>query len=1048
MNKILLLLLFFLSFSNNAFSNENNECGVDENNQIEAYSINVCSNDVALNMSYSLLGFLYDEYVFPYGYTKFVDTEKIRKNQEDFSDYYKRFGVIFKDIFTAMNYITIAILYILIPYYIISGIVNSVGGNFLGQVDKSATAKRISVGVFLLVPINGITIAQIIILNASVISISGANFVLSTFLSFMQNNIPEIAEVDEFDGKINSIDETSIYWDYALLDVKKMTKIAICRNRTSQYLMEKQINVGENMDEFISCNSPNPNSIKTSIKNNEKINFTNENSFINYNLTGDDELYSSDVFFGNKITKSCNSDNTFEYSCGEIILPSQNINLEKVKISKFELNKRIIKDAEKISLSYNINEDINEKWNEFWDFLNQEGNSNFSDLSIVSQKNNKKIISYYYHQMVQNYLLNGIVFGKKEYENDSSFFSFLWENDGIPLIDIENEKELKIQEKFSEINEIAKKIEFLECVDDGSELVNSLNALNKIKNGTNSKKVSAKCLYYDSNNAEVIGLIDGELPVLFDGEDKEQKSIIINNKIKETIDSAEKEIRLVANKIYLIKKGVMNSFNKTIRSTQETDYEETYFNENILIQARQLGWGAIGSLIRRIIQETDSESKLQKSILTGIEYKENMRNNMVSLDIKEDKYKYPNLNNEINQVFNSFYNNEKLLKIEDLSITKYVDNYMEQQQESFQGSAEEVSLELFFDMLNILTENVSQFNKAMGINSSGIKTSNNENNELTECIKGNSSCGVPLIHPMQTINKLGKDILTFTTGVGASVVTIYLNKVALENIDDEKKEAKIKKGKSKKEMNKLKKNKAFKKVLPGFASNILSGDVFTLIISMFSTLFALLGAIGVFFAYILPLIPFFIFIMALIGWIVLLFQILMISNIWVALLFQPKSNGENKEGIQAIYNAIAQLLLRPSLITISLIISWFLFIILIIIVNLTVGPLLSKITETSHLLGLLDITFTLSFYAIIIYIVTQIAFKFIEYMPQKVFSAINVKATTEEDEMMKSLTQTATNLLAFYVVNDITNKSGEQIKRKNQIKKQIREERKRENKDE
>lgn len=1046
MKKFLLLLLFFLSFSNQVFSNEDLDCGVDKNNQIEAYSINVCSNDIALNMTYSLLGFLYDEYVFPYGYTKFVDTEKIRENQKDFSDYYKRFGIIFKDIFTAMNYITIAILYILIPYYVLSGIVNSVGGNFLGQVDKGATAKRIATGVFLLVPVNGITVAQIIILNLSVISISGANFVLSTFLAFMQNNIPEISEVGEFDSKIDSIDETSIYWDYALLDVKKMTKIAICRNRTSQYLMESQLIVGDNMEEFISCNSPSPSSLRTSIKNNEKINFSNKSSFINYNLSGDENLYSSDIYFGNKITQECNTDNTFEYSCGQIILPSQNITLEKVKLTKFEINKRIIKDAEEISLSYKINEDINEKWQKFWDFIQLEENSDFKDLSIVSQRNNKKIISYYYHQMIQNYLLNGLIFGKKEYEKDNSFFSFLWENDGIPLVNIENEKELKIQEKISDINAIAKQVEFLECVNDGTSLINTMNALDKIKNKNSSTKVSSKCLYYDNeNNLEVIGLIDGKLPIPIDGEDKIQKANLINNKIKETIDNSEKSIREIANRIYLIKKGTMNSFNKTIRSTRETDYQEKFFNENILIQARQLGWGAIGSLIRRVIQETDSDSKLQKSILTGIEYKENMGSNMVSLDIKEGEYKYPNLNNEINQVFNSFYNNTKLVKVEDLSITKYVDNYIEQQQDSYQGSAEEVSLSLFFDMLNILTDNVGQFNNAMGINSSGIKQEAGGNDELTECIKGNSTCGIPLIHPMQTINKLGKDILTFTTGVGAATVTIYLNKIAIDTINgdnDKDKEGTIKKGKD------SEKKKMLKKI--PILGNFIAGDVFSLIISMFSTLFALLGAIGVFFAYILPLIPFFIFIMALIGWIVLLFQILMISNIWVALLFQPKSNGENKEGIQAIYNSIAQLLLRPALITISLIISWFLFVVLIIIVNLTVGPILSKITETSHLLGLLDITFTLTFYAIIIYIVTQIAFKFIEYMPQKVFTAMNVKATTEEDEMMKSLTQTATNLLAFYVVNDITNKSGEQIKRKNEIKKQIREERKREreNKDE
>lgn len=1056
MKKIGLLLIIFFSFISTNVSAENLNCGVDENNQIITYSFDVCSNDISLNMTYSLLGFLYDEYVFPFGYTKFVDTEKIRENQSSYSDYYKRFGIIFNDIFISMNYITLVILYLLIPYYVLSGLVNSAGGDFLGDTDKAGTAKRIAIGIFLLVPIKGITIAQILILNLSLFSIAGANFILSGFLSFLQNSIPEISEVGEFDYKIDSVDENSIYWDYALLDVKKATKMALCRNRTSEYLLEKQLHVGDNMDEFINCNSPSPSSISTNIINNEEINLTNNSSFINYNVYDEknNNLISSKLFFGNNLTEQCNTDNTYKFYCGEIVFPSFNIQLENVKLNKYELDKRIISDAEHIDLSYTINQNIYEKWEKFWKEIessdstivekivnivdeNKKDKNDFSDLSIVSQRNNKKIVSYYYHQTIQNHLLNGIIYGKKKVEKDESFLSFIWGSDDITKIEIENKEKLKIQEKMDLVNNIAKNIETIECMDDGIDLVKTQNAYNKIKNNINSSNVRAKCLYFDNNkNTEVLGLIDGKIPVAKTKDEEKEILKLTNNKIKEIIDNTEIDIRKMANKIYLIKKGTMNSFNKSIRMTRQDGSNEKYFNEDVLIQARQLGWGGFGSLIRRVTEETEAESKLQKALLTGLVYNETMENNMVSSSVLQEGLKYPNLNKEIQMMFNSFYNNRKLKKIENLSLTKYIDSYIEQEQDNFQGSSEEVSLDLFFDIINVLTNNVNQFNISMGINSTGINTDSKTNNELTECIKGNNTCGVPLIHPMHSINKLGKDIISFTSGLFAASISIYTSSLLIDNKQKNKKDndGKIKEGKKNKAKKDFKKSKEFSK-LPSFFGKFIGGDIFTFIISMFSSLFALLAATGVFFAYILPLIPFFIFVMALIGWIVLLFQILIISNIWVALLFQPKNRGENTEGINAIKNAVAQLMLRPALVTTSLILAWSLFTILIIIVNLTVGPLLSKISETQHLFGIIDITFTLTFYAIIIYIVTQISFKMINELPKKVFASMNISAISEEDDLMESLTKTATTLLTFSVINKLTGYSNQKQRNLNQNKK-------------
>ena len=114
--------------------------------------------------------------------------------------------------------------------------------------------------------------------------------------------------------------------------------------------------------------------------------------------------------------------------------------------------------------------------------------------------------------------------------------------------------------------------------------------------------------------------------------------------------SSEIEIRKFVNKLYMIKKSIMDSFNESVKKFENSKKEaktpgdilEKYpYENNILVQSRQLGWGSFGSLMRRIIQEKDGEAKLKKSLLVGLNYNENMSSSMVSLDIIEENKKYP-----------------------------------------------------------------------------------------------------------------------------------------------------------------------------------------------------------------------------------------------------------------------------------------------------------------------------------------------------------------------------------------------------------------------
>lgn len=1017
--KTIFLTFAILIFSLPSHSQEV-ECGLDGNGNINAYSFEICKEDTSFNMVYSLLGFLYDEYVFPLGYTKHINQEKTAEVQAESTQYYQRFGIIFKDIFRAMNYITMVVLFFLLAYFSVAAIFNSAKGDFLGETwDKQASLKRVMIGGILLTPINGISVIQILILNLSLISISGANFVVSGFLGFMENNIPEIAEEGEFDKVIDSEAETSIYFDYALMDLKKLTKIAICRNRTSEYLLEKKITTNDNMEDFIKCNSPSHDSIPIESEDSGFIRY----QYINkYKDQGN--YFTGGINFGNTVGKTCNRDFTEEYSCGGLNFPNLSINLKDYEKNNYEVDRIILSIANNIEYSTSMNEQIFKEWKGFWKYLSEDSDY-FKRKSIATKTSKRKIASYYFHQMIQTHLTVGLAFGNVEAVS----------NNGTVDVSLKNTNNLPIKEKIQFANEIAKKIESLNCVGDFTKLIKTKNAAKKLKDKTDSTQVISECLYHNANgDIDVLGLINGELPYI-NQETKEEDVAKIKQYIKDTIDDSEIEIRKVVNKLYMIKKSVMDSFQASIEHYERLeDTSSSHFKNNILVQARQLGWGSFGSLMRRIIQEKDGESKLKKSLLEGVHYEENMTSSMVSLDIPQENRKYPNLKNDLDKMFNSFYNNRKLNKIEDLSINKYLDSYIEQSQSLETGTG--VSSDDFFS--KIMTSPVriiETFKTNLGMG----KFSDKGNEVLVECIKGNGQCGIPLIHPMETITKLGKDLIALSAGIFAfsiteSMVMSKINEKRIENIDKETKEKEKSGGIS----GKKKRSSPLNKM--GSIGKLLNGNIFSYIVDILMAFFWMLMIIGFVAAYVLPLVPFFIFTIALIGWVIILFQILIISNIWIVLFFQPRSQGENREGIQAAYNATMQLLLRPALITASLILGWWLFSILIMVVNLSIGPLFATITSEEHLMGLINVTFGLSFYVIIIYIILRIAFKLIEELPKKVFAVLGVTAESEDQEQFRNLAEA---LIGYQVVQNVTKGSVQKSREKEkEIYKELKERRK------
>lgn len=135
-------------------------------------------------------------------------------------------------------------------------------------------------------------------------------------------------------------------------------------------------------------------------------------------------------------------------------------------------------------------------------------------------------------------------------------------------------------------------------------------------------------------------------------------------------------------------------------------------------------------------------------------------------------------------------------------------------------------------------------------------------------------------------------------------------------------------------------------------------------------------ALGVIFGFIMPLLPFGIWLVAISGWLVLLLESMVIASIWAVTLIAPSSTHHSepaKRGTQIIVS----LLLRAPLLTIGLIVAWLLNNILIseLLQFSDIGSALA-INKGSE--GLIDQLVMLGVYFIILYGMYSVIFTLIE----------------------------------------------------------------------
>ena len=243
MKKILTIITFlFLSILSNNLYAESNGCAVVEN-KIESNNFEVCKEDQSFKILYELFPKFFEESVFKV--SDFGDIENISKQDIHNEDQFHGFSDLLYAVFGSLTNLTYYLVAFFLLYYSFFAMLKATdSGEFMGEGKQGFMKTIIYAGIvgFLLLPIGGLTLIQMVILTLAILAISLANFVYGNYLSIFQSHMDFIDP---------SVDQSSQYILSEVGDLpaavmaktytSDLIQMALCRDITSQLIIDKNI---------------------------------------------------------------------------------------------------------------------------------------------------------------------------------------------------------------------------------------------------------------------------------------------------------------------------------------------------------------------------------------------------------------------------------------------------------------------------------------------------------------------------------------------------------------------------------------------------------------------------------------------------------------------------------------------------------------------------------------------------------------------------------------------------------------------------------------
>lgn len=262
---------------------------------------------------------------------------------------------------------------------------------------------------------------------------------------------------------------------------------------------------------------------------------------------------------------------------------------------------------------------------------------------------------------------------------------------------------------------------------------------------------------------------------------------------------------------------------------------------------------------------------------------------------------------------------------------------------------------------------------------------------VEKCFK-EGNCYPGDVHPVNALSYMGIDLMdTAIKFFMLKIVINLINKVINADMDSNGSTSKF---------------SWISKAANMLASGLLIGKIVKFsvmvaegVVNFLAPIFALLFLAGVFFGYMLPILPYVAFLIMFLGWIVYIFELMITVPIWLIMMAIPGPNGQPRGNLTLLWQYTGLLLLKPSLMVIGLIFGWYFSILSIFFINMTFFGVMGAVFESHtgfNVMGIIDIIMFYFVYLVIVFVALKHSFSIISSFPQTVAEAIELRGYSDK----------------------------------------------------
>lgn len=1045
----LLILTFSASYVQAGESNDSltgsSQCGLTSTGVVKPLSGEICPEDKSFRFFYKLFPDVFDKTVLKVISPGYLDDVKTieSNNIEVYRGY--QYALLYG--FNAMIDLAFFILGFFILYYAIMGLLRSMeNGKFLGEDwSVGGLVKKYGFIAILLVPIgNGLVLGQIVVFILIIAAIYLANYLWGAYLSFLEVgddpvNIASYAQQKKPESEVSleylrDVSSGKSHLDYnAEYFSNKIIDISLCKKRTENYLVE--VNSSQikkfGIEQFSQCLvKDNVNAQVSKLKVSNGSNFSNEDSFVNYNLkevpvfeNNTTKFYKTDVVnFGSNPQNSsvCQNFNfDTEYNCGSIktVLPSVASQNVTKAIEETNFYSSYLGVSSNLTNSFNpegVTNIVMSGWESIYSDLVAYYTDNQGSKMSPSDEEDIKVIAYIYHQLILNDLLVGNASGtlRKYFESANADNTTPNRNEYRPVTTEEFRMEngsspYLLTKKLNNGEKIADKIMELICTEDqelykkGKRMAEQLNAGEEV-NG----EISSACL-----NLERGGNVSFYGEELGDNRDEAiaTKEATLKAEVLVNYNGLLKEMKYIFG-------GTEFSLFKAMAPLDSTSLVHTL---------RKEGWFSLGSYIFKISKEKEIEHKLMMALRNSFTINSDFTNSAylgkVNVDLAGEGANVSNNFNVIHQYKKAIVPERDMDFTPNIEGSNYINDYLSSR---LQNKDTTYSTATVSSVMSIFGNPFASFKQSLGYNND-VEFSVES---LMECTEDASKCAIPMENPLIGISDFGSQLIEMSIVVLVAAIAIDFigNQVSNKYLGNT--DAIMKKGS---DLNKGSKGLGLDILSKGADKMI---DFISIIMSFMVAFAGAMLILGIMLAYAIPLIPFIAFTFAFISWLVFCLQVLFLFPLWCVFSLRIASEQDaNSDMYRATYNLIIQILFKPIIVVGVYILMWSLLAVMVAVINYTVVTyMLSSIESASFfLVEFAAALVLLIIYAILIFTVVKMLFKTLHSIVKKIFGYLKVESSNDVSgvDPQEALKKAMTAGVAAGLITDTGGKAQRKIDR-------------------